>query len=75
MLDDCITKLQRLNRHCSNVNEMTTDMHLEYENALIELLQHAIIENRKAVTTIKKLQHELDLARTGLKAVLGQVDN
>lgn len=75
MLDDCITKLQELDRTCHKVNEMTPAMHEEYEKALIELLQHAVTENRKAAVTIRKLQSELELTRGGLKNLLSGLYN
>jgi hypothetical protein len=67
MLDDCITKLQELDRRYSKVNEITPAMHEEFEKALIELLQHSVTENQRAITTIKKLQNELVMTRCGLK--------
>ena len=75
MLDDCITKLQELDRHCHQVNEMTPDMHKEFEKALIELLHHSVTENKRAISTIRKLQHELEFTRSGLKTLMTELHN
>jgi len=54
---------------------MTPDMHKEFETALIELLHHFVIENRRAISTIKKLQHELEFTRSGLKTLMTELHN
>lgn len=75
MLDECITKLHELDRHIRKVNEMTPDMHEKYEKALIELLQLSVIENQKAAATIRKLQNELKMTRSGLQALISGLHN
>ena len=73
MIEDCISKLQELDMYCHKVNIMTPAMHEEFEKALIELLQHSVTDNQKALIGIRKLQNELDLTRRGLKVVLGEL--
>jgi hypothetical protein len=75
MLEDCINKLQKIDLHCNNVSEMTPAMHEEFEKTLIELLQHSVYENRKAVSIIRKLRHELKLTRSGLKTLMSQLQH
>lgn len=70
MIDDCINTLQELDRHYHKVNEMTPDMHEEFEKALIELLHHSVADNQRALMGIRKLQNELEFTRWGLKVVL-----
>jgi len=75
MFDDCICTLKRLDRYCSKVSKMTPAMHEEFEKTLIELLQHAVDDNRQAMACIRHLQHELEVARRGLEKALAKTAN
>jgi len=72
MFDDCICTLKRLDRYCSKVSKMTPAMHEEFEKTLIELLQHAVDDNRQAMVCIRHLQHELEVTRRGLEKALAK---
>ncbi|HPX60204.1 MAG TPA: hypothetical protein PLN25_00345 [Deltaproteobacteria bacterium] len=73
MIEECISKLRKLDRQCARVNEMTPAMHVEFEQALIELLNDAVSDNHKALIDMRRLQNELELTRWGLKAALSEL--